>query len=88
VGRGIFIDTLNELDWIFLRNKAEAKPPFYLRNNAEAAPAVYFKNYNELLNDNNFVVNVPVAVSFVENVMRAKIDFYNQAGKNYTIITY
>lgn len=88
IGRGIFITNLDELDWIFLRNEIEQKPPFYLFNDVEAAPPVYFKNYTELLNDTNFIINIPVAVSYVENIVRARVDFYNQAGKNYTIVTY
>lgn len=88
IGRGIYIENLNELDWIFLYNIIEEKPPLYLFNDAEAAPPVYFKNFTELLNDINFIINIPVAVVYVENIVRARVDFYNQAGKNYTIVTY
>ena len=88
IGRGIYIDNIEELDWLFLFNVVEQKPPLFIFNKAEAATPVYFKNFNELINDINFIINIPVAVTFVENVVRAKVDFYNQAGKNYTIVTY
>ena len=40
------------------------------------------------INEINFTVNVPVAVSFDATIMASRIDFYNQAGKNYEIQTY
>lgn len=88
IGRGIYITNLEELDWVFLYNFIEQKPPLFIFNKAEAATPVYFKNFSELINENNFIINIPVAVTYVENVVRAKVDFYNQAGKNYTIVTY
>ena len=86
--RGIFIATIEQTDFKFIYNNIELKPPVYLYNNSEAQPPVYFWNWTELLKGDTYVVNVPVAVSYDELVMRSKIDFYNNAGKNYSIITY
>ena len=88
IGRGIYITTLDELDWIFHFQKAEAKPPFYYYNASEGMPFIYLKNQTELLNEVNFIVNVPVAVVFDELFMRAKIDYYNHIGRIYEIVTY
>jgi len=88
IGRGIYIETLDELDFIFIFNLVESKPAYYLYNKAEAEPPIYFKNNTELINEINFTIFVPVGVSFNSDVLSGKVDFYNQAGKNYTIQTY
>jgi hypothetical protein len=88
VGRGIFIDNIEETDFTFTFNKIEEKPALYYYNDSEAQPAKYLYNTQELLEGENYIVKVPVAVTFDELVMRSKIDFYNNAGKNYLIETY
>ena len=60
----------------------------YYYNNSEAQPPKYLYQFSELLEGDNYIVNVPIAVSFDPLVMGAKIDFYNNAGKQYSIITY
>lgn len=86
--RGIFIANLEQTDFTFVYNKIEVKPAFYFYNKAEAKPPYYLYNWDELLTGDTFVINVPVAVSFTETNMRAEVDFYNNAGRNYSIITY
>lgn len=86
--RGIYIDNIEQVDFTFLFNNIELKPATYLYNNSEAQPPVYFYQYTELLEGDTYIINVPVAVSFDELVMRSKVDFYNNAGKNYSIVTY
>lgn len=86
--RGIFIDNIEQVDFKFIFNNVELKPAIYLYNNSEAQPPVYFYQYTELLEGDTYIINVPVAVAFDELVMRSKVDFYNNAGKNYSIVTY
>jgi hypothetical protein len=86
--RGIFINNIEQVDFRFLYNNIELKPALIIWNNSEAQPPEYLYNYTELLEGDTYIVNVPVAVSFDELVMREKIDFYNNAGKNYSITTY
>jgi len=88
VSRGIFITNINEVDFQFVFNKVEAKPPLYIFNKSEAEPPFYVMTRNELLQSINYTINVPVAVVFNPTIMRSRVDFYNQAGKNYNIITY
>lgn len=87
-GRGIFITNIEENDFTFIYNKIEQKPETYYYNKSEAEPPKYLYNYAEILLGDNYIVNVPVAVSFDILVMKSLIDFYNNAGKQYSIITY
>jgi len=88
ISRGIFITNINEVDFQFIFNKAENKPPVYIFNKSEAEPPFYVLTRNELLQSINYTINVPVAVIFNPIIMRARVDFYNQSGKNYNIITF
>lgn len=88
VNRGIFITNINEVDFQFIFNKVENKPSTHIFNKSEGEPPFYLMTRNELLQSINFTINVPVAVVFNPIVMRERVDFYNQSGKNYNIITY
>lgn len=88
VSRGIFITTINEVDFQFVFNKIESKPPLYIFNKSEAEPPFYLLTKDELLQSINYTINVPVSVIFNPLIMRSRVDFYNQAGKNYSIVTY
>jgi hypothetical protein len=48
----------------------------------------WFKNIAEYQAAMDFIVYVPVAVTFNESEMKAVINFYKLAGKRYTIQTY
>ena len=85
---GIFITNIDEVDFQFIFNKVEAKPPVYIFNKSEGEPPFYVFKKSELLQSINFIINVPLAVVFDPIVMRERVDFYNLVGKNYTIITY
>ena len=88
VGQGIFIENIEESDFTFIYQKIEQKPPTFYYNKSEAQPAKYLYNFNELLEGDNYIVNVPAAIVFDPLLMRSKIDFYNNAGRNYSIVTY
>ena len=88
VSRGIFITNINEVDFQFIFNKVENKAPVYIFNKSEAEPPFYVMTKTELLQSVNFIINVPLAVIFNPIVMRERVDFYNQSGKNYTIVTF
>ena len=86
--RGLFITNIEENDFTFIYNNVEQNAPTYFYNKAEAQPSYYFYNWSELLLGDNYIINVPVAIPYNEDNMRAKVDFYNNAGKQYSIITY
>lgn len=85
---GIFITNIDEVDFQFIFNKVESKPPVYIFNKSEGEPPFYVLTKNELLQSVNFIINVPLAVVFDPIIMRERVNFYNLAGKNYTIITF
>lgn len=43
---------------------------------------------NEILESNNFTVNIPIAIVYDANVITAQLRNYVLAGKNFNIITY
>jgi hypothetical protein len=88
VSRGIFITNINEVDFQFFFNKSEGKARTFIFNKSEGEPPFYVYNKSELLQSVNFIINVPVSVVFDSAIMRERVQFYNQAGKNFTIITY
>ena len=89
VERRIFIDTTDDLGFKFIYQKAESKLKNAIFLASEGSPKKFFiKTFQEIVDTINFTVNVPTVVVFDEDIMRSKIDFYNQAGKIYTIITF
>ena len=82
ITRGIFISNIDEVDFQFIFNKIENKPPVYIFNKSEGEPPFYVLTRDELLQSVNFIINVPIAVIFSPIIMRERVDFYNQAGKS------
>jgi hypothetical protein len=88
LGFGIFITNIDDIDHQFIFTKAENKPPEYIFNKSEMEPPYYLLTKNELNQSIKFIINVPLAVVFDPIIMRERVDFYNTAGKNYSIITF
>ena len=86
-GFGIYITTINVNQFTYLYRKTEAKP-LYLFRKSELQPATYLINKLEYGFLVDFIVFVPVALSFDQNQMKALILKYKLAGKRYKIETY
>lgn len=72
----------------FLYNKIENRPKRYLYNKAEAMPTTYLKNNSEYYFTSNFIVWVPVSLTFNNFQMTELINFFKLGGKSFTINTY
>lgn len=88
--RGIYIDNITDKTFQFLYNKSENKDIRYVYNKSEGKAPTYFKNKVENYSKFDFVVYVPLnAYSAVdEKQIKALVNKYKYAGKNYKIETY
>ncbi len=115
--RDIYIEDTANIEFNYLYNTIENRPPIYLFNNnnidslynssetsssivsnaSEASPLYlgsligmpfYFLNNSEYANQVDYIVMVPVGISYNELLMRKQILTYNQAGKRFNINTY
>lgn len=92
--RGIWIDTLDNFNYQFIFNKIEAAPKRYFFNKSEGQPAQYIFNKSEYQSQNDFIINVPIAVGDVvadatlRSEIIAQVNVYRQAGKRFNIINY
>ncbi len=85
---GIVIQDVANINVPYIYNPNENQTVVYIHNSSENATPVYIRNNLEILNEDKFIVKVPVTLSFVERIMRLQIDFYRIAGAKYSIITY
>jgi len=89
--RRIFI-TENDLtfDRLDLYKQGETDPtPLSLYKQGEISPApISLYKSSEGLGGDNFTVNIPVSITFNEDILRSQLDFYVIAGKNYNIVTF
>lgn len=85
IQRRIYIADGSDFDPIYMYQKAEDKPVFfYLKSEAETDPIFYKKN--EISSDSqDFVVFVPLSLTFSEAEMSALLDTFKLAGTIYTI---
>lgn len=74
----------------YLFNKAELRDPRYIFNDAENLAEFYVYNdaENAAIDTDNFIINIPAAVTYDENVVRSIVNAYKPAGKTYSIVTY
>lgn len=91
--RRIYITTINEDEIKYIFTTAENKSPVYIFTKSLSEPPTvepefYVFTKNEILTAINFIINVPASLVFDELYFRAKVDNYNQVGKNYTIKTF
>jgi hypothetical protein len=85
--RGIYIINVNVNQFNFVYRKIENKP-VYLSRKSEGATPFYLSRRAEYGFIVDFIVNVPIAVVFDSNQMKALINKYKLAGKRYKIETY
>lgn len=89
VNEGIYIVTTGGAFISYLFNKLELATKIYLTNKVESGTITYMYNKSETLIANfDFIVHVPNAVTYSENIMRKQIDQYKIAGKRYDIQIY
>lgn len=86
VNRGIYIsDTPPYGGAVYLFNKIEQNEETFVFNKAELAPPLYLFTNSEVLTWSSFIVNVPSSVFFDETQLKAYVNKYKIASKNYTI---
>ena len=76
---------------IYNTEENETDEPVYVFNADETIlpeEQVYLYNNEEFDLNINFIINIPIAVTFDENVVRALVNLYKLAGKQYSIKTY
>jgi hypothetical protein len=85
---GIYIADGSYKNAPFIYNTAEARPDTFIYNTAEGKPDFFIYNTAEYMVGNDFIVMVPVAITFDSNEMTSLINLYKLAGKQFTIQTY
>lgn len=85
--RRIYIEDTANIDYNYVYNIAELIPTLMVYNSNENIP-VYVVNENEVVEQFNFIVNIPNSISFTEKIIRSQIDYYKVAGKKYKIETF
>lgn len=72
---------------LFTYKRVEVKP-IYLRKRSEATGVKYLRKRSEHSLGGTFIINVPSAITFDTNEMKALTNKYKQAGKAYSIQTF
>lgn len=73
---------------MYLSGEAAAQPVvMYLSGEAAPVPVAMYLSTESLIN-NNFTINIPLAVIYTEATLRSQLDNYVLAGKNYNIVTF
>ncbi len=85
--RRIYIEDTANIDYSYIYNQAELLPTLMVYNAAENVP-VYIYNNSEAVDNIDFIIKIPIGVTFNESVLRTQIDYYKIAGKKYTIETF
>jgi len=85
---GIYIADGSYNNAPFLYNTAEARPDTFIYKTSEGKPDLFLYNTAEYMIGNDFIVMVPVAITFDSNEMKSLINLYKLAGKQYSIQTY
>lgn len=85
--RGIFIDEGLERPPLYLYQDAETHP-VHLYQDSEISPVLLYTDGEGGLYSDDFIVMVPVSVSFNQIEMRALINRYKLPGMRYSIQTY
>jgi hypothetical protein len=86
--RRIYIEDTSGISYQYLYNKIEGRSPIYLYNKSEAATPIYFQNRVEQVNLIHFIVRVPTGMAYDSIKLKALVDRYKIASKNYTVQTY
>jgi hypothetical protein len=72
----------------FIYNDNENQAPIYIYNDSEGETPPYIYNESEYISQYDFIVKVPVALTYDADEMKAIIDNLKFAGTRYTIETY
>lgn len=84
VDRGIYITDAVNVGNLFLFNKTEDNEQTFLFNSDEEETPTYLKNRAEIQNF-DFIVNVPAAVTFNEDQLKFYVNKYRCFGKRWKI---
>lgn len=87
INRGIYIEDTADIEYTYLFNKSENRP-VYIYNKSEGKPKFYLYNKQEYGGLYEYIIMVPVGISFNELLMRKQVNIYNNAGRRYLIKTF
>lgn len=86
VNRGIYIsDAPQQIDQVILFNKNENNEKTIIYNQSEGQPPVIIYNRAETFTWSGFIVNIPTSVNYNEDRLRAYLNKYKLASKNYSL---
>ena len=86
-GNIIYIQDGANIDREFIFRRSEIKAPLYIRLRSEAAP-LYLRRISEEAPKQDFILNIPAAVTYYEPAVRALVDEFRIAGKRYILQSY
>lgn len=79
IARSIYIDDANLISSNYIFLDIENNEPFYLRMNSESATPVYLFTNQEYIDDLDFIVFIPSAVSFDLTLLTKIVNIYKLA---------
>lgn len=89
INRGIFIEDVEQDENLFVFNKSENNEPFYLWNTDDPdAEPVYLYNRNEIENLTDFIVYVPLGLTYNVHQLTADVNHFKLPGMKFQILTY
>lgn len=88
INRHIWIENIAESNAVYIYRKSEGQAPTYIYRKSELIAVPFIRRVTEGATETDFIVWVPVSVTYDEIVMRAQIDKFKYADKRYTIQTF
>lgn len=86
--RGIYIEDVANIEYVYLFNKLENRPAIILHNKSENKAPCYLRNKQEYSTAVDYIIKVPIGVNYNDLKMRSQVLFYNNAGRRFKIETY
>ncbi len=84
VNRDIYISDVANVDFLYIYTDPETVTPPYVYNDGETFNDLYVETDAETLSSNQFIINIP-ATGINQIELKAVVDKYKLAGKNYVI---
>lgn len=86
--RRIYIEDVANIQFDYIFQDIEQRPPVYVYQQAEGQPPFYIAQQSEYDQAINFIIHIPVSITFDELIVRKQVDVYKQAGRQYSIETF
>jgi hypothetical protein len=89
IDRGIYIEDVEQDELLYIFNEIEGNELVYIFNNGEpGGEDLWLFNSEEIDNLIDFIVYVPAALTYDENLLKFNIEKYKLPGMSYQILTY